>query len=323
MRKTATKRKKSDITIAELVFFEKIGSILSSSSCRSMLQVALAAGFTNAHSHNALAKLEGQQRFGKPLVDRKRFSLTKDGEEVLAYARRVLDSYRLRPLQSSRVTLRVAATNRILTTLLSSFIPQFIQTYRDQTGTDIDIEILESSFDQVLRWLEIGEVEMAFGGVTITSDSHPKLDLDLLGTNLGMVLVAPPKGLGSFSIRNRNEGMKVSFKSLESTNLCLIRRDLRGEFKNLPHPAEGCTRIVVDNYSSVIAMVRARAAVGIVINCGIPADFLKFEFADMSLSAQKFALWYRKGYELLDAAKALKETVGVAKKKTKSVMPRK
>ena len=117
--------------------------------------------------------------------------------------------------------------------------------------------------------------------------------------------------------------MKVDLKSLDTTNLCLIRRDLRGEFGELPPPAAGYTRILVDNYSSVIAMVRARAAVGIVINCGIPNDFLKFDFEDTDLSAQKFALWQRKGYELSQAAKSLKEAVGIAKKRKNSKAPKK
>ena len=315
--------RRSDLTIAELTFFERIASVISGTTCDSMLQVAIAAGYTNAHGHNALAKLESQERFGRTLVDRKRIALTKEGEEVLAYTRNVLRNYSDRPFQTGRTTLRIAATNRILTTLLSSFIPAFVETYRAESRTDIDIEILESSFDQVLSWLEIGEVELAFGGVTVSNNSHPKLDLDLLGTNLGMVLVAPAKGLGTFSVRNCNDGMKIVLKNLEATNLCLIRRDLRGEFGELPSPAAGFSRIVVDNYSSVIAMVRARAAVGIVINCGIPNDFLKFEFADMNLSAQKFALWQRKGYDLSDAAKSLKEAVGVAKTRKNSNRSRK
>lgn len=326
MKKSSQRERWNDVTIAELVFFERLGSFLLGSRSKSMVQVAEAADFTNAHCHNTLAKLESTSRFGKKLVDRQSISLTKEGEEVLVYARRVLATYRLRPFQSSRVTLRIAATNRVLTTLLASYIPAFLESFKAQSQNDVDIEILEATFEQVLTWLEIGEVELAFGGVNISgnshtkvvvesSASHPKLVAESLREELRMVVVAPPKGLGVFSLRNKRERMKVSMKSLDMTNLCLIRRDMRGDFRDLPPPAPGYTRIIVDNYSSVLAIVRSRAAVGLLIDQGIPTDLLKFEFADSNLSAQNFAVWHRKGMDLSPAAIALKESLGVDKRK--------
>ncbi len=328
MKKSGQRQRWNDVTIAELVFFERLGTFLLGSRSKSMVQVAEAADFTNAHCHNTLAKLESLGRFGKKLVDRQNITLTKEGEEVLVYARRVLATYRLRPFESGRTTLRIAATNRVLTTLLASYIPAFLESFKAKSDTDVDIEILEATFEQVLTWLEIGEVELAFGGVNISgnshtkvvvesSESHPKLVAESLREELRMVLVAPPKGLGVYTVRKKSERMKVSIKSLDSTNLCLIRRDLRGDFRELPPPAPGFTRIVVDNYSSVLAIVRSRAAVGLLIDQGIPSDLLKFEFSDMNLSAQNFAVWHRKGIELSSAAIALKDSLGVGKKKTR------
>jgi hypothetical protein len=60
----------------------------------------------------------------------------------------------------------------------------------------------------------------------------------------------------------------------------------------------------------VVSVVRAGAAVGLVINFGLPNDLLKFEFSDTILSAQNFAVWRRKGIELSTTAQALQETVG-------------
>ena len=115
----------NDVTIADLLFFEKLGSTISASVGETMATVAAAAGLTYAHCHNTLGKLESVDRFGRRLVNRDRMTLTKEGEDVLAYARRVLETYRVRPFGTSRVTLRIAATNRILTTLLASYFPRF------------------------------------------------------------------------------------------------------------------------------------------------------------------------------------------------------
>ncbi|HAC91749.1 MAG TPA: hypothetical protein DCF63_14150 [Planctomycetaceae bacterium] len=111
---------------------------------------------------------------------------------------------------------------------------------------------------------------------------------------------------------------RQSVKDLASTNFCLIRRDQRGTFKNLPEPSAGFSRIVVDNYSSVLAMVRAEAAVGLVINYGVPVDLLKFDLADSSLSAQSFAIWSRTGSPLSVAAQTLYNSVGSTKRRARA-----
>lgn len=308
----------NDVTIADLLFFEKLGSTISASAGATMATVAAAAGLTYAHCHNTLGKLESVDRFGRRLVNRDRMILTKEGEEVLAYARRVLETYRVRPFASSRVTLRIAATNRILTTLLASYFPAFLEKYRADTGHELNIEILEATFEQLLNWLEVGEVELAFGGVATAGYKHEKLTHKLLRDDLRLILVAPPKGYGTFSVRRSKEGFKANLKDLATHNVCLIRRDQRGVFRNLPEPNPGCSRIVVDNYSSVLAMVRARAAVGLVINYSLPGDLLKFDLADASQSAQAFAVWERSGSRLSAAAQALRDFVGAGKKRLKA-----
>lgn len=308
----------NDITIADLVFMEKLGSAISAGVGDTLVAVAAAAGLTYAHCHNTLGKLESVDRFHRRLVDRERMALTREGEEVLAYARRVLETYRVRPFSSSRVTLRIAATNRILTTLLASYIPQFMENYRKETGQELNIEILEATFEQLLTWLEVGEVELAFGGASTPGHKHEKLTHKLIRNDLRMILVAPPKGYGTFSLRKHKEGFKASIKELASCNLCLIRRDQRGSFRNLPDPNPGYSRIVVDNYSSVIAMVRAGAAVGLVINYSLPSDLLKFELADTSQAAQSFAVWQRAGSRLSAAAESLRDCIGSSKKRSKA-----
>ncbi|OYW11742.1 MAG: hypothetical protein B7Z55_18945 [Planctomycetales bacterium 12-60-4] len=62
-------------------------------------------------------------------------------------------------------------------------------------------------------------------------------------------------------------------------------------------------------------MVRAEAAVGLVINYGVPGDLLKFDLADTSQSAQSFAIWSRIGSPLSVAAQHLFDCVGASKKR--------
>lgn len=315
MSDTENPRRWSDVTIADLLFFEKLGSTISGGAGDSMLAVATAAGLSYPHFHNTLGKLEGIERFGRRLVNREVIALTKEGEEVLAYARRVLEAYRVRPFKTGRVTLRIAATNRILTTLLASYFPVFMENYRKETGQELNIEILEATFEQLLTWLEVGEVELAFGGTS--QHKHDKLTHKAIRDDLRMIVVAPPKGLGIFSRRAQKDGYKPTVKDFASTNFCLIRRDQRGTFRNLPEPNEGYSRIVVDNYSSVVAMVRAEAAVGLVINYGVPGDLLKFDLADSSQSAQSFAIWRRAGGPLSVVAQTLYDCVAAGKKRPK------
>ena len=322
MKTTSEAKRWNDLTIAELMYFERLGTTLSESSIGSMAQVEKLSGITHAHSYQTLKKLEGKSRFGVRLVNRNSPSLTGEGLEVLAYARKVLAAYRLRPLQTARrVTLRIAATNRILTTLLASYFPAFIEDFRKNTGHDLNIEILEATFDQTLAWLEIGEVELAFGGVNTFSQSHPKLVHKSIRKDLQVILVAPPKGTGVFTVRRCKAKLQVTLNELESANLCLIRRDKRGDFRNIPEPANGFSQIIVDNYSAVLAMVRAGACVGLMINFGIPSDLLKFEISDTSQKMQDFAVWRRKGSELSMAAQSLNDAVGVSTRKRTSNRP--
>jgi len=120
------------------------------------------------------------------------------------------------------------------------------------------------------------------------------------------------------SRRAKKEGFQPVVKDFASTNFCLIRRDQRGTFKDLPEPNESYSRIVVDNYSSIVAMVRAEAAVGLVINYEVPGDLLKFDLVDVSQSALSFAIWHRIGSPLSIAAQHLYDCVGASKKRVKA-----
>jgi len=67
----------------------------------------------------------------------------------------------------------------------------------------------------------------------------------------------------------------------------------------------------------VIALVLARAAVGLAVNYSLPGDLLKFELADTSQAAQSVAVWQRAGGRLSAAAEALRDCVGSSKKRSK------
>jgi DNA-binding transcriptional LysR family regulator len=287
-----SKTRWSGISIAELLFLEKLGATLSSGDTdRSMLQVAKRAGFNYSHLHNTLIRLESLERFNRKLVHRETAKLTRDGIEALGYARKVLSAYRLQPFQNNRVTLRIAATNRILTTMLAPNFQTFCEKYKQDTGNDIDIEILETSFEQSLQLLETAEVELAFGAGNDAEKRHRKLVARPLINDLQIVLIVPRQGMYGFTKRRENEGKKASVAELKRANLCLIRRDFRDSFSQEIPPAPGFSRIIVDNYSSVISMVQAEAAVGLVVDIGVPRDLLKFSLAESHLSKQIFAVW--------------------------------
>ncbi len=246
-------------------------------------------------------RLISKERFSRKLVIRDSPKLTRDGQEAFGYARKVLSAYHLQPFQHKRFTLRIAATNRILTTMLAPFFQTFVENYKLKTGEDIDIEILETTFEQSLHLLETGEVELAFGAGNDSKNRHRKLVPRTLISDLQIVLIAPRQGMYGFTKRRENEGKKASIAELKRANLCLIRRDFRDSFSEEIPPDQGFSRIIVDNYSSVIAMVQAKAAVGLVVDIGIPGDLLKFSLAESHLSQQVFAVWQHDDAKLSEA----------------------
>ncbi len=305
------------MSIAELMFLESLGAACSATNVGgSLLQVVQRAEITSSHAYTTLNRLEGSERFGRVLVDRKTAKLTRDGEEALGYARKVLAAYRLQPFHSNRFTLRIAATNRILTTMLAPHLSIFADLYRKETDNDIDFEILETTFDRALQHLEHGEVELAFGGANQDRANHPKLVRRQLLSDLQLVVVASRKSAFATVECEQIDGRKVSLDELKKTDLCLIRRDYRDSFDNEFPPEPGFTRFVVDNYSSVIAMAREGKAVGLVVDYGIPADLLKFPLAESHVSKQNYSVWQHVDGNLSKAAHLLWETV-VNQAKTK------
>lgn len=305
-----SKTRWSGITIAELMFLKKLGATLSSGDPgSSMLQVAKRAGVNYAYLHNALGKLESRERFNRKLVVRDSPKLTRDGAEAYGYACKVLAAYDLQPFQQGRITLRIAATNRILTTMLAPLFQTFVENFKQKNKEDIDIEILETTFEQSLHLLETSEVELAFGAGNDAKKRHPKLVQRPLISDLQIVLIAPRQGMYGFNKRRETDGRKARLSELKRTNLCLIRRDFRDSFAEEIPPDPGFSRLIVDNYSSVISMVQAEAAVGLVVDIGIPGDLLKFSLAESHLSQQIFAVWQHVDAKPSEAAAMLWDSV--------------
>jgi DNA-binding transcriptional LysR family regulator len=322
MTQVEEKKRGNEPTLAELAVLEQLCNILLSGGVRSFRQLANKSTFTYTHCYQTLADLEGEDRFGRVLIDRDTLTLTKDGREVFAYARNVLDAYRLRPFEAQREVLRIAVTNRILTTILSPYIAQFMERFKRETNKDLDIHFTETTFDKTLKALEIGEVELAFGSVHSTTLTHSKLIQRTIRADLKVILIAPPNGLSQFTRERYDRGEGVTLKELEKADICLIRRDDRSLFSGKCRPEEGFSRLVCDNYSSIVSLVRAEAGVGLVINNGLPSDLLRFEITDCQQNNQHFAVWERKRGKLSTAAKLLLDTVINRKPRTKTRTPR-
>jgi DNA-binding transcriptional LysR family regulator len=255
-------------------------------------------GYSRSHCLQTLQDLE-RTRWKRKLINRKSVQLTNEGIDVYRYAQRVLETLEDEPFSVQHRSLRVGTSNRVMTGYLGPRIRDFLQETR---GIEVNLELSEDHGDQMLEKLRRSEIDIAIG---VLPQNVPTAGLvgQPLGAPLPMVLIAAQPGHQIFDQKLLESGYQVTFNDLIDTRVCYIRQDRNGALARLPRPRKG-SRIVVDNYASVVSVVQCQMAVGLVLDLALPGDVLKFplDAADRPQSRQ-LSLWTRQGEEPSEIAK--------------------
>lgn len=300
-------------TLAELQCYCAIVRVIKWGTCKTANQVWKAARYSRPYCLDILESLRGPERWNRLLINTATLKITEDGERAYEYACRILEAHGADPFAGRRETLRIGTTNRVMTAFLGPKIREFLWQHRirqkkaAQAGeelADVDLELRESSLDLILNSLRREEIDIAIGGVPLDW-MPPDLDHTVIDGRLETVLIASKDGCGDFNKNRLREGRRVKWSELRTADMCVIQSDLRGVLGHLPQPAEGYSRIVVENYASVVSVVKSGAAVGLVLDMGLlDSDTLKFELEESvdRPKARRLAIWTRRRDKLTTTA---------------------
>lgn len=319
-------KNKLTASLAELQVYCEIVRAIKSGSCKTASQVWQATSYSRPRCLKVLDTLKGPDRWNRALVNTSTLKITDDGERAYDFACRILAAHVADPFAGRRETLRIGTTNRVMTAFLGPKIREFLWQHRvrqSQTAkaggvvADVDLEMRESTLDTILTQLRREEIEIAIGGVPLDG-MPPDLDHCAIDGRLETVLIAAKNGCGDFTKSRLQEGRRVKWSELACADMCLIRSDLYGVLGHVPAPAAGYSRIVVENYASVVSVVKSGAAVGLVLDMGLlDSDTLKFELEESKdrPKARRLAIWTRRGGKLSPTAAAFIEAVTASDKK--------
>ncbi len=296
--------KHQSATLAELQCFRDVAAIIEEGNCDTAHQVWTKTRYVPSYCKTIMERLRGADRWNRTLMSGKPLKLTDDGRRAYEYACRILDEHTAGPFAARREILRVGTTNRVMTAFLGPKVREFLWQHRLQQenaakqkekAIDVDLELRESSLDEILSELRREEIDIAIGGVS-TEGAPPHLNQISIDGRLATVLIAGRNGCGDFGPNRLQEGRPVKWNELAHADICVIRSDLRGVLGHLPTPVAGYSRIVVENYASVVSVVKSGAAVGLVLDMGLPDDVLKFELdAAERPDDRELAIWTRRG----------------------------
>jgi DNA-binding transcriptional LysR family regulator len=126
----------------------------------------------------------------------------------------------------------------------------------------VDLVFGEYDVEQILAGLRKGAVHAGLAAV-FTPGPFPDLAVQTLRERVSTVMIASSEHerWGKEARKHRNE---VGFADLAGETLCVIEADLYRVLAKLPEPTPCVNRILVQNYATVAALVRAGLAVGFI-----------------------------------------------------------
>lgn len=313
-KRTAARKKRAETlipTLRELQCFRDIVEMIQTGPHRSANALFKKLEYVPSYCKATLERLKSDSRWKRRLINLNNLELTEDGLKAYQYACKVLDTHATGPFGKRREKLRIGTTNRVMTAFLGPKLQEYFTLRRraaDARLVDVDLELQESTIDEILEALRKEQIDLAIGGIP---SQGPPSDLDKvgIGRNISTVLIAGKKGYESFNKAREARKEPVAWEELARANVCVIRSDLAGALAHLPKPGEGYSRIIVDNYASVVSVVQGGAAVGLVLDMGIPKEvLLQFEI-DAKIQPRTLAVWKRKGEKLPPLAQEFLDVV--------------
>lgn len=280
-------------SLADLRVIAALGREANNGRHPSMHQLLVHVARNYTHADRVIKNLE--EKWNRTLVNRKTLKLTPDGERACQFAQRIIQLHDQGPFARRRETLRIGTSNRVMTTFLAPKVKAFLGGLpRGKTNrVDVDLDLIESTRENLLTALMNDDVDCAIFGAV--NDVIPAgLRRYLISDHHATVMIAAKDGYEAFDRKLRDDNYQVRIPELSKVNVCLIHSDLKGALAHLPPPEDGYSRIVVENYASVVAVVKSQIAVGLVIDLGLDEDVLRFDIhPEDGVSPRNVAIWTR------------------------------
>lgn len=137
------------------------------------------------------------------------------------------------------------------------------------------------------------------------------LTCEVLCDRIATVMIASPEHARWGSAQRRKK-TAVSLEEAAAEVVCVLARDLHGVLAQLPKPKPGGSRILVENYSSAVALVRANAGIGFVPELDVDSALSGSDRAGLEvypvsnpLPLRHLAVWLRTGEPAPEEVEAL------------------
>ena len=226
---------------------------------------SMSSSYSKSNVFRALEDL--RKVYGRQLVNRSTVALSAEGEAVYAWARSLLHLHakgRQWPI-GERERIVIGTSNWILNFVL----PEPVRIYLDDRAKrkcqnpsllDVDLSFGEYGVEQMLAALRKGTLHAGLAAV-FSAGSWPDLTAETVRPQVATVMIASSQHERWGAQKHRKE---IGLAELAGETLCVLEADLYTVLPGLPEPRAGGSRILVQNYASVVALVRTGGVVGFI-----------------------------------------------------------
>jgi len=212
---------------------------------------------------------ELKEVYGRRLVKGSPVTLTPEGEAVYAWAKTLLQLHAKGtkwPI-GQRELIRIGTSNWILNFLMPEIVRAFLEK-RAKLKTpnakvpELDLVFAEYDVEQLLVDLRKGTVHAGLAAI-LASGPWPGLDVQTLRKDVGTVMIASSQH-ERWGENTRKSRTHVMLDEIAEETVCVIEADLYTVLPGLREQKKVGNRILVENYASVISLVRTVVAVGFI-----------------------------------------------------------
>jgi DNA-binding transcriptional LysR family regulator len=262
-----------EATIDSLRVFVELAERLKAAAAQgtsyaSLSKVAKDMAYSKSNVFRALVDL--YEVYGRrPLVNRNKITLTDVGEAVYTWAKALLELH-ARGQQwpfGIREQVHIGASSWILHFMVPEMARLFLadlakRKRRNADLPDVDLVFGEYDVEQILVAISKGTVHAGLAAI-FTTGTFSGIAVQTVRERVSTVMIASSQH-ERWGRDTRKHQKEVAFTDLAGETLCVIEADLYRVLAGLPPPAPGVCRILVENYATVAALVRAGVAVGFI-----------------------------------------------------------
>jgi DNA-binding transcriptional LysR family regulator len=227
----------------------------------------MSSSYAKSNVFRALAELRNVYK--RQLVNRSTVTLTSEGEAVYAFAKALLELHAKGskwPI-GEREQIRIGASSWILSFMVPEIVRAFLTDLQKRKRQNPDIPNVDLAFgeydvEQILVGIRKGSVQAGLAAV-FSAGPFPDITVETVRESVATVMIAS-SAHERWGKDTRKERKDVGLGDLHAETLCVIEADLYRVLAGLPQPTRVGSRILVENYATVAAFVRAGVAVGFI-----------------------------------------------------------